>query len=147
MSQQDVEIVERVMAGLGGGPSADADALTHPEVEYDARVRPGGRIWHGPEGVQKAMREWTAGWEAWTLDFEQFLDAGDGRVVMLWRERGRAKGSGAEMSQEGATVVTVRDGLVVSVVVDVDRRGTLAALGLSRQAAAGSEPSDHPSSA
>jgi hypothetical protein len=80
------------------------------------------------------MLEWTAGWSDWTLDFERILDAGGGRVVVLWREHGRAKGSGAEMSQEGATVLTVLEGRVVSIVVEVDRRDALTAVGLAEEA-------------
>jgi hypothetical protein len=52
-------------------------------------------------------------------------------VAFLWRERGRAKGSGVPMSQDGITVLTLRDGLVVAMVTSVDREQTLAALGLT----------------
>jgi ketosteroid isomerase-like protein len=131
MSQRDVEIVRRVIGGFGGEPSADTATLVHPDIEYDVRVRPGGKVWHGREGVQQAMQEWTAGWTDWELGVERILDAGDGHVVVMWREHGRAKGSGAEMTQEGATVVTVRDGKVVSVVVEVDRKQALSAVGLA----------------
>jgi hypothetical protein len=76
------------------------------------------------------MLEWTDAWSEWKLDIERYLDAGDGRVLALWNERGRPRGSEAEMSLEGVTVLTVHDGLIVSVVVSVDRERTLAAFDL-----------------
>jgi len=131
MSEQDVEIVRRLMASFQGGPLEPALAVAHPEIEFDARVRPDGKVWHGPEGVVQALHEWTGAWSEWKMDVEGVLDAGDGRIAVLWRERGRAADSGAVLSQEGVTVITVRGGLVVSAVVEVDRRGTLATLGLA----------------
>jgi len=131
MSEQDVETVRRLMASFQGGPLEPALAVAHPEIEFDARVLPDGKVWHGPEGVVQALHEWTGAWSDWNMDVEGILDAGDGRIAVLWRERGRAADSGAELSQEGVTVITVRDGLVVSAVVEVDRRGTLATLGLA----------------
>src|SRR5690242_14309856 len=133
MSEQDVEIVRRLMASFQGGPLEPALAVAHPEIEFDARVRPDGKVWHGPEGVVQALHEWTGTWSDWKMDVEGILDAGDGRIAVLWRERGRAAHGGAELSQEGVTVITVRDGLVVSAVVEVDRRGTLATLGLAEE--------------
>jgi ketosteroid isomerase-like protein len=133
MSEQDVETVRRLMESFQGGPLEPALALAHPEIEFDARVRPDGKVWHGPEGVVQAMLEWTGTWSDWTMDVEDILEAGDGRIAVLWREWGRARDGGAEMSQEGVTVITLREGLVVSVVVEVDRRGTLAALGLAEE--------------
>ena len=133
MSEQDVEIVRRLMASFQGGPLEPALAVAHPEIEFDARVRPDGKVWYGPEGVVQAMLEWTGAWSDWKMDVEDILDAGDGRIAVLWRERGRAANSGAEMSQEGVAVITLRDGLVVSAVVEVDRRRTLAALGLTEE--------------
>jgi len=67
MSEQDVEIVRRLMASVQGGPLEPALAVAHPEIEFDARVRPDGKVWHGPEGVAQAMLEWTGMWSDWMI--------------------------------------------------------------------------------
>jgi ketosteroid isomerase-like protein len=126
-----IEVVRRVVDAQRSGNPLAALELLHPEVRYDTTLRPDGRVWHGPEGVRRAMSEWTETWENWQLEVERYIDAGDGRVLVLWSERGRAKSSGVPLAQEGVTVCTVRDGLIVAMVVSVDRAGTLRALGLT----------------
>jgi ketosteroid isomerase-like protein len=112
--------------------SAPKSALEymHPEIEYDTTLRPDGKVWHGREGARRALSEWTETWEDFEMEVERYLDAGDGRVVVLWNERGRAKASGVPLLQSGVTVCTVRDGLIVAMFIGLDRRGTLQAAGL-----------------
>ena len=102
----------------------------HPEVHYDLTVRPDGKVWHGHDGVRRALIEWTGTWEDWEMDVERYIDAGDDRVLVLWNEHGRAKGSGVTLSQAGVTVCTVRDGMVWAMVVSLDRSAALRAMGL-----------------
>jgi ketosteroid isomerase-like protein len=130
VSEENVEIVRRAMEAWGSSNPEQALEYLHPEVEYDARVRPDGKMWHGREGVRQAMIEWTGAWSDWQVEVEDYLDAGQGRVVILWRESGRAKGSGAAMAQEGASVLTIRNGMIASFVASLDRQGTLKAVGL-----------------
>lgn len=115
------------------GPPGAALELLHPEVEYDTTARLDGGIWHGHEGVRHALSEWTDSWQDWTLEVERYIDAGEGRVVVLWRERGRVKSSGSALAQEGVSVCTVREGLIVQIVVDLDRRRALRSLGLAAE--------------
>jgi ketosteroid isomerase-like protein len=102
----------------------------HPAVSYDTTLRPDGRVWHGREGVQRAMREWNGVWEEYEMHVERCIAAPDDRVVVLWRERGRAKGSGLTVSEDGASVFTLRDGMIVSAVVHLDRDAALRDAGL-----------------
>jgi ketosteroid isomerase-like protein len=131
MSQEDVDVARRAMEAWGSRHPEQALEYLHPEVEYDATVRPDGKVWHGREGVRRAMVEWTGAWTGWRVEVEGYLDAGHGRVVVLWQERGQAKGSGALMAQEGASLLTIRDGMIVSFVASLDRQGTLKAVGLA----------------
>jgi ketosteroid isomerase-like protein len=130
VSEQDLELVRRVMEAVAGGDPQAALQHVDPAVEFDARVRPDGKVWHGHDGLRQALFEWTQTWSDWELENERYIDAGAGRVVVLWRETGRARASGALISQEGATVLTLRDGMIVSALISIDRRRTLAALGL-----------------
>jgi ketosteroid isomerase-like protein len=130
VSERDVEIARRMLEAVQTRSMESVANLVHPEIEFDTRVRPDGKVSHGLDGAGRAMLEWTDTWSDWRLDVERYLDAGDGRVVVLWNERGRARESESEISLDGVTVITVRDGLIVTAVVSVDRAGTLAALDL-----------------
>ena len=130
MSRQNVEIVRRMMESWVGGAPETALRYMAADVEYDVTVRPDGKVWHGHEGVSRAVIEWVGAWSEWSFEVERYLDVDDDRVAFLWQERGTAKGSGVPMSLKGISVVTLRDGVVVSMVAHVDRDGVLADLGL-----------------
>jgi hypothetical protein len=59
------------------------------------------------------------------------IDLGDDRVLALWRESGIGKGSGIPMEQEGASLFTLRDGLIVRWVAYLGRERALRAAGLA----------------
>jgi ketosteroid isomerase-like protein len=132
VSPENVRIVRSMLEAWAGGSLETAFAYLHPQVEYDVTVRPDGKVWHGHEGVSRSVTEWMGAWSDWSIEVERYFDLGDDRVAFTWSESGRAKGSGMPMSQEGITVVTVRDGLVASMVVSVDRKRTLALLGVAQ---------------
>ena len=56
MTLQDIEIVRRHLAAWGSEEPDAALAYMREDVEYDASARPGGKIWHGHDGVREAMR-------------------------------------------------------------------------------------------
>jgi ketosteroid isomerase-like protein len=126
----NVQLVQRMLAAWETGAPDQALEFFHPDVEFDARVRPDGKVWHGRGGVRQAMQEWTGAWEAWEMTIERYIELGDDRVVMLWNERGNAGGSGAALTEEGISVFTVRDGMIARVAVRLDRQRTLEAVGL-----------------
>jgi len=130
MSRQNVEIVRRMLEAWVGGAPETALRYMAADVEYDVTVRPDGKVWHGPEGARRAVVEWVGTWNDWSFEVERYLDVGDDRVAFLWQERGTARGSGVAMSLKGISVVTLRDGVVVSIVAHVDRDRVLADLGL-----------------
>ena len=131
MTLQNVEIVSRHLDALRSETPARALEYMREDVEFDASTRPDGKLWHGRAGVSEAMREWLEIWDEFQLEFEELIDAGEEHVVSLWHERGRAKQSGALMSEAGATVFTLKDGLIAAVLVSVDREGVLASFGLA----------------
>jgi ketosteroid isomerase-like protein len=130
MSSQNVEIVRRHLEAWRSGDAARALAYMSEDVEFDASTRPGGKIWHGRDGVSESLAEWLEIWDEYVLDTEEPIDAGEGVVLSLWHESGRAKHSGALIAEPGATVFTLRDGSITKVLVSLDRAGVLAGLGL-----------------
>jgi ketosteroid isomerase-like protein len=131
MSQQNVEVARRLMAALQSGEHEQALGYLDPSVEFDARTRPDGKVWHGPEGVRSAMADWMDEWDAYEAEAERYVDAGADKVLLLWRERGRGRASGMPLEQEGATVMTLRDGRVSHMRPFVDRAEALKDAGLA----------------
>jgi ketosteroid isomerase-like protein len=130
MSQENVEIVRRHMDAYLSGDNEAALAAYDPEVQFDASLRPEGRIYHGRNGVAEAMRVWSGTWEDWKVEVEEIIDAGD-QVLLVSRESGRGKGSGIEIDQQVFVVFTLRDGKIVRWKGFVDRDRALEAAGLS----------------
>jgi ketosteroid isomerase-like protein len=131
MSRQDVEVVRKLHDAWLAGDNEAALSLFDPDAVIDMRARPEGRIYRGPEGMYEAMRDWIESWDEYRFEPEDLLDAGAGSVVLLWREYGRGKGSGAGVEIRGATVWEVERGRVVGVRPYTDRRQALEAAGLS----------------
>jgi SnoaL-like domain len=131
MSEDEVAVARRLMELLTGDSPEQALEYVHPQATFDTTVRPDGKVWAGRAGVGQAMAEWMGSWTDWSLEVEDYRAVGDGRVVVLWQESGRARGSDLVMSQIGATVFTIQDGTVIAAIVSVDAQGTLADLGLA----------------
>jgi ketosteroid isomerase-like protein len=131
MSHENVEIVRRHLDAWRSETPERALGYMREDVEFDASARPDGKVWHGHDGVREAIGEWLEIWDEYELQRGELIDAGEHRVVSLWSESGRARQSGALISEEGATVFTLAGGLISKVLVSVDTEGVLARLGLT----------------
>ena len=107
--------------------------LIDPEVELHGTVGgvQEGRVYRG---LAEVIREYDEvdgeAWEERRIEPEKFLDAGD-HVVVLFHEYRRGRGSGVELENHTAAVITVRDGRVVRLQGFMDRGAALEAAGLS----------------
>ncbi len=113
MSQENVEIVRRMLDAFLQGDVAAALAFYDPDVEWDGTNLPDGRIGRGHEAIMDHLVRWVDQWEEWTVDVERIIDAGNERVVVLIRERGRST-SGLEMDERHAELYTLREGTVIA---------------------------------
>jgi ketosteroid isomerase-like protein len=129
MSEENVEIVRRVYDAYLSGHFDAALAMIDPEVEWDGSIRPEGKIYRGHGGVIEALRTWTGTWEAFRLDVEEIIDAGD-QVIVVEQQSGRGKGSGLPVRQQNFSVFTLRDGRIIRVVFARNRDEALEAAGL-----------------
>jgi ketosteroid isomerase-like protein len=135
MSQADVELVRRVYERLHhdlATPLTEADIveLFDPEVEVDLTRRvlnPG--TYRGHEGMERAREELRQIWSKWVLEPERLIDTGD-EVVVVERVLGRARASGIELNDRGATRYLVRDGRIARVVIYFDVAEALADVGV-----------------
>ena len=128
MSQENVEIVRR------GVQDVEVFwALLDDYVVWDLRDRPFldlDRVYFGRDAVVAASRHYWGTWQNYRLDVEELWDAGSS-VVVVTRERGLGKGSGAPFDQRFAQVWTFSRGRIVRWEVFQDAARALAAVGLS----------------
>ncbi len=129
MSQENVEIVR---ASFGAAQQGEVEkALSH----YSENV-----VWfnrppevgphHGREGVVHAIGSFAQHFDDYWFEVEQLVDAGND-VVLLWRQGGKGKSSGAPISEEGSTVFELKGGRICRAQVYSDRAEALEAAGLS----------------
>lgn len=147
VSQQDVTLVRGLLAAFEQGDmvpmwrddaiveerrQTTADVLT-PDFEcVFVRDDVGRSTYHGVDGLRAAMLDWLEPWDHYHAGVEDVIDAGDGRVVVLTRDRACPKGASAEVEFLGAPVWTVRDGKVARIEFYFNRTEGLAAAGLAR---------------
>jgi len=104
-----------------------------PEIEFVlAPSLPEPGTYHGYEGMERGFRgSWLESWNELVFEAEEFLVAGDGRIVVLYRQTGIGKTSGAETELHGGHVWTMRAGRAVRLEVHAHQREALEAAGLS----------------
>ena len=130
MLRDNAELVRRMWNAFLAGDFQTALSFNDPEIEWDGTNLPDGQVGRGNEAVMDHIKRWADQWEEWTVEVEQVIDAGDGRVVVLIRERGRSK-SGVEMDERHAELYRLRDGLVVQRRGFSDPSDAFGAVGLS----------------
>jgi ketosteroid isomerase-like protein len=106
------EIVRSLLERFVGGDLEGPFEHYSPEIEFDARHFPDGRVYRGHDGVREFMRSFFETVSDYRLEVRGIADAGD-EVVVYARESGRGRGSGAAFDVTCAQVYTLRDGRVV----------------------------------
>ena len=107
--------------------------FVHPDIVF---VRVGSELpdfageWHGTGGLRQATADYLNVWEDYRFEVEKMIDLGD-RVLVLERQTARGKRSGAVISQEVGTLLTLGDGLIVRWEYYWERPEALAAAGIA----------------
>ena len=129
MSQENVEIVRRIYDAYVSGDFETALSFVDPELTLDVSIRPEDKVYRGHEGVAESLRTWTGTWEAFRIEVQELIDAGD-HVIAVEHHSGRGRGSGLPLAQLYFSVFTVGDGKVNRIVWFPNRRDALEAAGL-----------------
>jgi ketosteroid isomerase-like protein len=141
VSQENVEFV----LGLQPAPDVDYVQLVRDDAIWaafnDALLSffpadmesvfptiPGGRTYIGLDGFRAGLLDWLAPWSSYRAEIEETVDLGD-RVLILRSAFGRLQGSAQEVRIEGATISTVRNGVIARVEAYADRPEALKAAG------------------
>jgi ketosteroid isomerase-like protein len=130
MSQENVEIVRRVVEAFNRRDLEAASELWHPEVEfYEEPEIPDGRVWRGSDGARAYWQESFERWEDMRIEPSEFVDLPDA-VIVIGAQWGRGGHSGVEVSAGYAGLFEVRDDKVVRVRTYAKRDEALEAAGL-----------------
>ena len=131
MSQENVEIVARYSDAFQRGDLAATLSVLDEDVEWhDQAAIPGADVHRGREAVGRHIRQWLEAWEEIDYTPEEVLDRGN-QVVVVVRRRGKGKGSGVEVNDQVAYVLTVSSGKITRFEGFSDRAEALEAVELS----------------
>jgi ketosteroid isomerase-like protein len=130
MSEENVELVKRMLALFHAGDAEGALACFSPDVVTEMPGRPdvtGGR---GREALGKLIGGWVSAWEDWREQIDEVRDLGE-RVMVISTQRGRGKDTGIPVSYQYAALYEVRDGEISEMGLYSGADEALKAAGLS----------------
>jgi ketosteroid isomerase-like protein len=130
MSQENVEIVQRMWECFVGDNPVSGLSFCDPDIEWDGTNLPDGTVARGHEAIVEHTLRWAEMWDDWRMEPERFIDAGDDQVVLVFREIGRSD-SGLLMDERHAELYRLRDRKVVYRKGFSDPAEALEAVGLS----------------
>ena len=133
VSQENVQLLREVYREWSAGNYAAGRELLDPSlVTVWEEQFPTAGTYSGPAAHAEAMREWLAAWDEFSLEPEDFFDAGDS-IVVPFVVHARGRESGVSVERRWAHVWTLRDGHVVRFEVHLDVASALRAVGLDEQ--------------
>jgi ketosteroid isomerase-like protein len=132
MSQENVEIVRKMMTAFIDGDYERALLAFDSEVEGDFTHMPDGRMTLGREELRGEIAGWQGTWDEFETEVEDIIDAEGERVVLLVRQTGTGRGSGVKAEIRYAQIFVVRDGAVASMKTYLDPDEAWRDAGLSK---------------
>jgi ketosteroid isomerase-like protein len=129
MSQENVEMIRSVYEPLNRGDWEAVFRDAHPEMEITTQRGPTAGTYRGQEAVRKQVEDLLGPFDAWTMEPEEFFDAGD-RVVVYVKVRSRPPGGSVDMEVRNGHLWTIRDGTIRAVKTFPVREEALDAAGL-----------------
>jgi ketosteroid isomerase-like protein len=131
MSEENVEIVRAFAEAFARGDYEASMAGLDQDIEFISPpdVTGGGGVWRGREEARRGFISFLGTWTDYRYEVRDVIDCGDEVFVEGW-QRGRGKGSGAEVSESIYTNWTVRGGSVIRLRMFRDRADALEAAGV-----------------
>jgi ketosteroid isomerase-like protein len=107
MSEENVDFARSVFDRWNAGERTFPDEEIHPDVVLVSRLL--GQAVRGRAGVRRYLREIDQQFDEWTMEIEDWRDAGD-RVAALGHVRLHGRRSGVEFDQPVGILFEIRDG-------------------------------------
>lgn len=124
-----MEIVRRMYEAFHNGDAEAALEHFDPGVLVDASTaRPDAPVGKGREYVGAVVSSWISAFEEWSEEIEETRDLGS-RVLVVSVQRGRGKGSGAEVEAHYAILYDVDGGKITGLRMYRDPEQALRAAG------------------
>jgi ketosteroid isomerase-like protein len=121
MSEENVEIVRRLFEAFRDGMergdfTAGFDAgLVSEDLEWIALPGVGLGTYRGREGFIEFMRLWTGEFEDWWIELDQVIDAGNDRVVAIYRQTAIGKASRVPVELHQGAINVLQGGRVTRI--------------------------------
>ena len=106
MSQENVEIVQRMHETFDGGDAVGSLAYFDRDVVIDTS-RVAGGLGHGREELDAIMSRYLGTWEDWREEIEEIRDLGS-QVLVASTQRGRGKASGIAVENRFGYLYEIR---------------------------------------
>jgi ketosteroid isomerase-like protein len=129
MSQENVELVRPLLAEWAEGNFWGGAELMAPDVTLRA-APPANFVAHGREEAARQMLDLLAHWSDYRIETEELEDLGGDGVLVVGRQRGTGKLSGAEVDYPIFIVWKFRENEVIGVYLEGTRDAALEAAGL-----------------
>ena len=133
VSQENVEIVRRGWEAWAEGDLDTLFELFDPAAEWHTTNLlgwPEDDVYYGHDGIRRFFEEWLSSWDHYEAGAEEYLDAGDGRVLVICWQRGLGPGGHVPVQMDWAQICTLKRGLVCRLEAYSDRDEALKAVGL-----------------
>jgi len=101
----------------------------HPEFEITTQRGPTAGTYRGQEAVKRQVQDLLGPFDVWTIEPEEFFEAGD-HVVAFVKVRSRPTGASTDMEVRNGHLWTIRDGTIRSLKTFAVREEALEAAGL-----------------
>jgi ketosteroid isomerase-like protein len=120
MSQENVDFVQGLLQGaadldmetiLASLPEIVAQTFTDDAEWVEDPQRADQQIWRGHEGICESWRRWFDQWDEYGFEVLRVEDHGE-HVLVVAREEGRGRSSGATVSADNHMVFTFREGKI-----------------------------------
>jgi ketosteroid isomerase-like protein len=113
MPSEAYELVRRTVERFQAGDRVSWRSTIAEDVVWDPSGDETGLFdtYHGHAGLEAFFTQWLGTWEDYSLEHTEIIDADDS-VVVVFRQRGRGKGSGVEVDREFYGLYDVRGGKI-----------------------------------
>jgi ketosteroid isomerase-like protein len=136
MSHEGIEGLRWLYSEWAKGNLWALREVADPEIEWEwaeemASLFGGPHTYRGLEEIRQATLEWIAVWDSYWMTAEQFVEAGDDRVVVLMTLHARTAATETVLEQRVAAVWELRDAKARRVRYYMDPAEALTAAGAS----------------
>ena len=129
MSDAQLEVLHRLNVAFK--ERADWVVFYEPDVEFHMPVEwPEDPVYRGADGLHKVVQLWTENFDEYHWEERKLIEVPPDRVVGLYNQAGRIKGTDTRIEHERGAVYTVREGIVVRYEEHLDLAAALEAAGV-----------------